>query len=147
LNPSGGGISNHNIFGELISIENLFLAWQEFHRGKKNKPDVQKFEYNLEDNIFELHQELKIKTYRHSHYTSFYIQDPKLRHIHKANVRDRVLHHAVFRILYPIFDKSFIFDSYSCRLEKGTHKAIDRLQKFAIKVSRNNTKNCMIWLT
>ena len=140
----GGDISGHNIFDEIISLENLFLAWQEFCRGKRNKFDVQKFEYNLEDNIFQIHQELKTKTYRHSHYTSFYIQDPKLRHIHKANVRDRALHHAVFRILYPIFDKSFIFDSYSCRLERGTHKAINRLQKFAGKVSKNNTKNCFI---
>ena len=90
-------------------MENLFLAWQEFRRGKRNKLDVQKFEYNLEDNIFQLHHELKTKIYCHSHYTSFHIQDPKLRHIHKAFVRDRVLHHAVFRILYPIFDISFHF--------------------------------------
>ena len=120
------------------------MAWQEFRQGKRNKFDVQKFEYNLEDNIFQLHQELKVKTYQHSHYTSFYIQDPKLRHIHKANVRDRVLHHAVFRILCPIFDKSFIFDSYSCRLKKGTHKAVNRFQEFARKVSKKNTKNCFI---
>jgi len=54
---------------------------------------------------------------------------------------DRVLHHAIFRILYPIFDKGFIFDSYSCRLNKGTHRAVNRLEKFARKLSQNNTKN------
>ncbi|HXK31860.1 MAG TPA: reverse transcriptase/maturase family protein [Candidatus Paceibacterota bacterium] len=120
------------------------MAWREFHRGKGKKTDVQQFEYNLEDNLFHLHQELKNKRHCHSHYTSFYIQDPKLRYIHKACVRDRVLHHAVFRILYPIFDPTFIFDSYSCRIKKGTHRAVGRLQKFARKVSKNNTKNCYI---
>jgi len=125
-------------------LENLFLAWDEFKNGKRKKFDVQQFEYNLEDNIFQLRQQLKAKTYCHSHYTSFYVNDPKLRHIHKACVRDRVLHHAVFRTLYPIFDRIFIFDSYSCRTGKGTHRAVNRLQKFARKVSKNNTEHCYI---
>jgi RNA-directed DNA polymerase len=119
-------------------LENLFLAWQEFRRGKRNKQDVQEFEFALEDNLFKLHHELKNKTYRHSHYTAFNVCDPKLRRIHKACVKDRVLHHAIFRILYPIFDKTFIFDSYSCRVEKGTHRAVLRLEQFCRKVSRNN---------
>lgn len=117
------------------------MAWREFRKGKKNKPDVQSFEFNLEDNLFELHQELRSKIYLHSHYTAFNVSDPKLRRIHKAIVKDRVLHHAIFRILYPIFDKSFIFDSYSCRIEKGTHRAVLRLEKFSRKLSWNNNKN------
>ena len=145
----GGGVhkkfkiekSKCKIYDQIISLENLFSAWREFRRGKKNKPDVQQFEFNLEDNLFELHQELKTKTYQHYHYTPFWIQDPKLRRIHKAGVRDRILHHAVFRVLYPIFNKGFIFDSYSCRLGKGTHKAVSRLEKFCPKLSKNNTKN------
>lgn len=128
----------------MISLENLFLAWQEFKKGKIRKPDVQEFEYNLEDNIFELHEKLKTKAYQHSYYTSFYVYDPKLRKINKACVKDRVLHHAVFRVLYPIFDPIFIFDSYSCRIGKGTHRAVNRLQSFARKVSENNTRNCFI---
>jgi len=122
----------------------LFLAWQEFRKGKTNKIDVQEFEFNLEDNLFELHQELKSGTYQHSHYATFNVCDPKLRRIHKACVRDRVLHHAVFRILYPIFDKRFIFDSYSCRIEKGSHKAINRLEKFCRKLSKNNSQNIFV---
>lgn len=117
------------------------MAWKEFRCGKRNKPDIQEFEFHLEDNLFQLHQELKNKTYQHSNYTSFYVSDPKLRHIRKACVRDMVLHHAVFRILYQTFDKSFIFDSYSCRLNKGTHRAVNRLEKFYCKLSRNNTRN------
>ena len=117
------------------------MAWREFRRGKRNKPDVQKFEFNLEDNLFKLNQELKTQTYQHSDYTTFCICDPKPRRIHKANVQDRVLHHAVFRILYPIFDKTFIFDSYSCRLNKGTYKAVNRLEEFCRKLSQNNHIN------
>jgi len=98
--------------------------------------DVQVFESHFEDNLFRLHLELKNKTYQHSNYTSFYITDPKLRHIHKACVRDRVVHHALYRVLYPIFDKNFIYDSYSCRIDKGTHRAVQRLDFFANKVSQ-----------
>ncbi len=94
----------------------------------------------MEDNLFQLHQELKDKTYRPDSYLAFYVQDPKLRHIHKASVRDRVLHQAVFRVLYPIFDKGFIYDSYSSRLGKGTHIAVERLGIFLRKLSRNYRK-------
>ena len=131
-------------FQKIISLENLFLAWREFRRGKRKKFDVQLFERNLEDNLFDLHQELKNQTYQHGDYTSFYITDPKLRKIHKAPVRDRVLHHAVYRVLYSIFDKTFIHDSYSCRLKKGTHKAVDRLEVFIRKVSKNYTGRCFV---
>lgn len=117
------------------------MAWHEFKKGKAKKPDVQEFEFNIEENIFQLHEELKSWTYQHSRYTAFYITDPKLRHIHKACVRDRVLHHAIFRILYPIFDKSFIFDSFSCRLNKGTHRAVRRLKRFAQRLSRDDSRN------
>ena len=117
------------------------MAWREFSAGKTRKADVLEFKFNLEDNLFQLHWELREKTYQHFHYTAFSVCDPKLRRIHKACVRDRVLHHAVFRILYPIFDKSFIFDSYSCRLDKGTHRAVARLKNFCRKLSRNNARN------
>jgi retron-type reverse transcriptase len=130
-----------NIFERIISLENLFYAWQEFSDGKMKKKDVLEFRSRLEDNIFELRQELKSKTYQHSNYIAFSVCDPKLRRIHKAGVKDRVLHHAIFRILYPIFDSSFIFDSYSCRIEKGTHRAVKRLEKFCRKLSQNNSRN------
>ncbi len=119
----------------------MFLAWQEFKKGKRNKTDIQQFEFNLENNVFQLHQELKNRTYQHSHYTAFNVCDPKLRRIHKAVVRDRVLHHAIFRILYLIFDKNLIFDSYFCRVDKGTHRAVDQLEKFCGKASKNNSRN------
>lgn len=129
-------------YQELISIHNLFQAWGEFKKGKRSRIDVQNFERNLEDNLFMLHLSLNGLTYRHGTYNSFYVQDPKLRHIHKAAVNDRVIHHLLYKYLYNLFDKTFIYDSYSCRLGKGTHKGVVRLEKFTRKVSKNYTSEC-----
>ncbi len=98
-----------NIFEQIISLENLFLAWDKFKSDKQKKRDVQRFEWRLEENIFKLHRDLKYKRYKHGKYASFYIQDPKQRHIHKAAVRDRLLHHAVFAVLNPIFRTDLYF--------------------------------------
>lgn len=87
--------------------------------------------------MFSLHQELINKTYKSAKYQAFFVYDPKRRHIHKAIVLDRVLNQAVFRILYQIFDKHFIFHSYSSRLKKGTHKASKKLFIALRKGSKN----------
>lgn len=129
-------------YSQLISIENIFQAWKEFRRGKRNKKDVQIFERKLEDNLFNLHQKLKSKIYRHGTYSEFYVNDPKRRNIHKAKVEDRIVHHLLYKFLYQIFDRTFTFDSYSCRLEKGTHRAIKRLEKFTGTVSKNYSRDC-----
>ena len=116
-------------FEDIISVDNLLSAWQEFIKGKRKKKDVQEFQLNLMDNIFSLHSDLVSFTYRHGGYTAFNISDPKPRNIHKASVRDRLLHRALYRVIYPFFDKTFIADSFSCRLNKGTHKALNRFSK------------------
>jgi hypothetical protein len=131
-------------FEDIVNVNNLIEAWQEFIKGKKDKPDVRKFSYNLIDNILLLHNGLINHNYRHGGYQCFIIKDPKQRIIHKASVRDRLLHHVVYRKLYPFFDKNFISDSFSCRVNKGTHKALNRFRLFAYKVSKNNTKTCWI---
>lgn len=131
-------------FNNIISIENILFAWKEFLKGKRSIKDVQEFQVNLMDNIISLHNDLKTKTYTHGSYHAFNISDPKPRSIHKASVRDRLLHHAIYRVLYPHFDKRFTSDSYSCRLGKGTHRGMNRFQSFARKVSKNNTNQCYI---
>lgn len=131
-------------FEEIINIDNLFLAWQEFIKGKRNKKDIQEFSFYLLYNILSLHEDLKNHTYKHGGYKEFKINDPKPRIIHKASVRDRLLHHAVYRVLYQFFDKKFVSESYSCRNGKGTHKAVKRFKEFVHKVSKNNTKQCWI---
>ncbi len=125
-------------------MDNLLAAWREFLKGKRKKRDVQEFERNLMSNIVSLHTDLVRKAYVHGGYREFRINDPKARDIHKASVRDRLLHHAVYRILYPVFDRSFIADSFSCREGKGTHKAIKRFGSFAFKISKNHTRT--LWI-
>lgn len=129
---------------DIISAENILAAWREFLPGKRGKSDVQEFSLRLMDNILALNRDLVNHTYRHGGYTAFNISDPKPRNIHKASVRDRLLHHAIYRILYPFFDRTFIADSYSCRLNKGTHRALNRFRALAYKVSRNHTCTCWV---
>ena len=149
-NSVGGGfigsgrIRFNHTYNDIISIENLLLAWKEFVRGKRKRKDVQIFERNLMGNIISLRDDLVSKSYEHLSYEFFRIYDPKLRDIHKASVRDRLLHHALYRKLYPFFDGKFITDSFSCRLDKGTHKAIDRFRSFAYKTSLNHTRT--VWV-
>lgn len=144
---AGGGnsvITFTHSYQDIISVANLLAAWQEFLRGKRKKHDVQEFGHSLMDNILELHRELKNKTYTHGPYHAFNISDPKPRNIHKASVRDRLLHRTIYRELYPFFDKKCISDSYSCRVGKGTHKALNQFRAYACRVSKNHTKTCWV---
>jgi hypothetical protein len=131
-----------NLFDSIVSAESLFEAWDAFKRDKRNKLDVALFERNIEREIFRLARELREKIYRHGPYRGFWIRDPKVRHIHKASVRDRVLHHAIFNVLNPIFEPTFISTSFSCRVGKGTHKGVEYLANTLRAVSRNNTRPC-----
>jgi RNA-directed DNA polymerase len=131
-------------YEDIISLGNLLEAWAEFVRDKRSRRDVQEFERNLTTNLIALHEDLATHRYRHSHYTAFNISDPKPRRIHKAGVRDRVLHHAIYRKLYPFFERTFIADSFSCRLEKGSYKGQNRFCRFARKVSLNHTKTAWV---
>ncbi len=131
-------------YKDIISFENLFRAWEEFVRGKRKRKDMIDFSVRLSNNTYTLHRELRDKKYRHGPYHEFYICDPKPRIIHKSSVRDRLVHHAIYRILYPFYDRTFIADSYSCRKNKGTHKALNRFRKFFWGVSQNNTRTCWV---
>ena len=132
------------MYDTIISLENLLEAWKEFLKGKRNKDDVQRFQYQLSDNVLSLHNDLKNRVYVHGGYHAFNISDPKPRNIHKASVRDRLLHHAIYRQLYPFFDNKLIHDSYSCRKLRGTHRVVARFRHFAYKVSKNHTRT--IWV-
>jgi RNA-directed DNA polymerase len=131
-------------YTSIITIENLLATWEHFLPGKRKKKDVIAFQLQLADNLIELQRELQDKTYEHGGYAAFNISDPKPRNIHKALVRDRVVHHLIYKELYWHFHERFIFDSYSCRKYKGTHKALDRFSFFAGKASQNYTRTCYV---
>ncbi len=144
----GGGVKFTiiivHMYDNIINLENIYNAWNEFQKGKKYKNDVAEFARYLDIHLYNLYIELKSKTYSHGTYTHFKINDPKQRDIHKASVKDRIVHHLLYGVLYPYFDSKFIYDSYSCRINKGTHKAIKRFEHFHRKVSKNGTMQCYV---
>lgn len=131
-------------FEEIVSYENLLCAWEDFIKGKRKRGDINAFARTLSDGLWQLHFDLKNGTYLHGAYDEYVICDPKKRIIHKASVRDRVVHRLLYNELYTYFDKRFIYDSYSSRKGKGTHRARDRFKHFTDKVSKNYTKQCFV---
>lgn len=130
------------LYSKISRLETIFLGWEEFRKEKTKKKDVLQFERHLEDNLFDLHRLLLKRRYKPGDYHGFWIKDPKLRLIHKANIVDRIVHHIVSTELERIYEPTFYAHSYSCRKNKGTHKGVIALHKMAMKVSRNNTKTC-----
>lgn len=134
----------HRVYPYLITKQNISRGYKEFLKGKKTKKDVISFGEDKESNLSKLQKELENKTYQPGGYSQFFVHDPKTRIIHKANVVDRIVHHIVSDILEEIFEPTFIFHSYACRKEKGTHKGVLALQKMALKESLNNTRICWV---
>jgi retron-type reverse transcriptase len=120
-----------NLWPQLISFENLLHAAAKASRGKRFRPDVAAFHFNLERELWRLHEELSTKTYRPGAYRTFFIHEPKARQISAAPYRDRVVHHALVNVLEPVFERVFIQDSYACRKGKGTHAGVARCQEFS----------------
>jgi retron-type reverse transcriptase len=119
------------MFARLTRWDNLLLAYRKAARGKRGKANVAAFEHRLEDNLCQLQDELRRQIYQPGPYHSFFIHEPKRRLISAAPFRDRVVHHALCNLIEPIFERSFIEDSYANRLGKGTHLALNRCQQFA----------------
>lgn len=116
------------MFEAICKFENLHSAYLKARKCKRYRAEILQFSYNLEENLLKLQQELLSQTYQHGEYREFVICDAKKRQIKAAPFRDRVVHHALCNIIEQIFDKGFIYDSYACRKNKGTHQAIKRLE-------------------
>jgi RNA-directed DNA polymerase len=128
------------MYSKLCSLENLLLAFERAKKGKTKRYYVKKFQRRLKENLLRLRQELITQTYNPFRLKTFIIRDPKTRKISKSRFRDRVVHHVLINIIEPLFDKSFIYDSYANQIGKGTLKAIERFDYFKRKVTKNNTK-------
>ncbi len=124
------------MYPTIYDFENLYLSALEARKEKRFREEVLRFNSNLEENLIIIQNELIYKTYKVGKYRQFYIYEPKQRLIMALPFRDRVVQWAIYRNLYPIFDKQFIYDSYGCRVNKGTHKAADRLQYWLRQVDR-----------
>ena len=114
-----------NLWPQLTSWENLLEAAHAAARGKRKRPDVALFLRDLEPNLCALQRELVQGGYRPGPYRAFWIQDPKPRQISAASFRDRVVHHALTRVLEPIFESRFTAKSFASRKGFGQHKALE----------------------
>jgi len=121
------------MYDRVCEWDNIWLAWRKAAKGKRGRPAVARFEYHLEDNLVALQEELLAGAYTPGPYASFHIHEPKKRLISAAPFRDRVARseHALCNVIEPLFERSFIADSYANRIGKGTHRALDRCQEFA----------------
>lgn len=123
-----------------IEINNLFLCWQLYKKGKKRSLEFERFYYNIESELLRLHHDLLSKKYKHGHYRNFIVNDNKKRIISVAPIRDRIIHRLLYDYLVEIFDKTFIYDTWSCRKGKGLHGAIERTQDFL-----NENRDGYVW--
>jgi len=108
----------------------LWIAYLEARKGKRNKPSVIKFDLNAQSNITDLALRLQNKTWRPGRFTAFLVHKPVLREIFAAPFEDRIVHHFLYRRISPVMEPQFIFDCASCRIGKGTHFAISRVKRF-----------------
>ncbi|MFC1682442.1 hypothetical protein ACFL0X_02405 [Nanoarchaeota archaeon] len=130
-----------NLYQKIYDKKNLVLAWKKARKGKSKKDYIIEFEKELGKNLLQLHNELEAQTYKPKPLKTFILRDPKTRKISKAHFRDRIVHHALVRIIEPIFDKTFIHDNCANRKGKGNLFAIERLYNFIRKVSNNGELN------
>ena len=134
--PTPGMAVLADVYPKMCEYEELYESYLEARKGKRFRDDVMLFADNLEENLIELQNELIWETYSVGKYRPFYVREPKLRLVMALQFRDRVVQWDIYKQLNPFYDRTFIEDSYACRIGKGTHKAADRLQYWLRQVSR-----------
>jgi len=122
-----------HLYPQVCDFENIYLAYRKARKGKRGRMQAAMFERVQDDELLALQEELQTRSYKPGVYHSFLIHDPKKRLISAAPFRDRVVHHALCRVMEPIWERRFIHDSYANRIGKGTHRALDRAQEFSRK--------------
>ncbi len=120
-----------HLYPQICEFENLYRAHRKARKGKRQRAEVAEFEVNLGERLLQLQADLNDQTYRPGGYRHFIVIERKVRKISAAPYRDRVVHHALMNVAQPIFEARFDFDSYACRVGKGTHAALDRAQAYA----------------
>ncbi|HVV25845.1 MAG TPA: hypothetical protein VHC21_02335 [Candidatus Saccharimonadales bacterium] len=118
------------LFDQVTDFGNLYAAYREAARGKHDRAAVLRHDLHAEKILWRLRWQLRAGRYRHGGYYRFRVFDPKPRDVAAAHFTDRVVHHAVVRVIEPLFERGFISDSYACRRGKGSHQAALRLQHF-----------------
>jgi len=129
-----------DLFAQIYSFDNLYAAYIAARKGKRYRGEVLRFTANLEENLIQLQNELIYETYQVGRYREFYVTEPKRRLVMALPFRDRVVQWAIYRVLNPIFEKTFIHHSYACRVGKGTHAAAAKLYSWLRTITRKPEK-------
>ncbi len=136
-----------NLFSEInrekLTLD-LFQAYFDARKNKRNTINALAFEKHFESNLFLLRDQIISGNYIPNPSICFVVNKPVKREIFAADFRDRVVHHLIYNYISPIFEKTFINDSYSCRKNKGTHYGIKRIDKFIRSCSQNYSNSCYI---
>lgn len=128
----------------MITLQDIFEAYYQCRKNKRKTVNALKFEIDYEQNLINLHKEIISGNYQIGKSIAFIVDKPVKREIFAGDFRDRIIHHLIINKLNPLFEKQFIYDSYSCREGKGTHFGIKRVERFLRSCSRNHTKDCYI---
>jgi len=131
-----------HLFETIASFENLLAAWDDARRGKGGKPGVTRFAFALESELHRIRAELMDGSYRFGPYRVFQVCDTKPRRIVAAPFSDRVVHHAVCRVVEPLLDATLIADTFACRRGKGTLAAMKRVRQFVRAVPHGYALKC-----
>jgi len=119
-----------NLYQKICTFAALYRAYQFCRRGKREREYAIEFEQDLEKNLLDLRDDLVEGRWMPGRYSRFFVEDPKRRLINAPPYEDRVVHQAVSGAILPIWEPMFIYDTYACLAERGTHIAVDRLQQF-----------------
>ncbi|PIP51000.1 hypothetical protein COX11_00995, partial [Candidatus Berkelbacteria bacterium CG23_combo_of_CG06-09_8_20_14_all_41_73] len=125
-------------------LYDLFQAYYDARKNKRNTVNALAFEIDYERKLFELYEEIKNGKYEIGPSICFIIFKPVQREVFAADFRDRIVHHLIYNYISPIFERLFIYDSYSCRKGKGTSCGINRLDHFIRSCSQNYNRDCHI---
>lgn len=120
-----------------FTVSDLFQAYYDCRKTKRNSLNALEFEENLERNLMDLYYDLKNGSYAPGASTCFVVEYPKIREVWAANFRDRVVHHLLYNKIKDRFHNRFIFDSYACIPEKGIHRAVERAESFCRSITQN----------
>ncbi|AJP62064.1 reverse transcriptase [ANMV-1 virus] len=129
-NPTAKMETYKHLYTQICTKENICKAYRKARLGKRKKFYVRKFESDVDANIEQLHQQLRDESWTPLPYKQFTAYEPKERLIRAPQFPDRIVHHALIRMLEPIYNKILIYDTYASRKNKGTHATVDRLTRF-----------------
>ena len=126
----------NDLWEEIVTFKNFYGAYLDARKGRRYRSEVMSTAKRVELIIHQLIFELNVGEWHPAKYYEFECRtEVKRRLIHAPTFRDRLVHHAIYRVVQPLFERKYIFDSYACRIGKGTHAACERLQHFLRKAA------------